>query len=129
MSALVAALAVFVVIGCSPTPTPEGASSVAAPPEIVRFDGITYERVYPPNNAVVPSSVVDRGSLVGRVEVRRSKPGGMPNNNEPKDGYASSLEPGASVYAVEGYEPSFRVTARVDWSRRLMGALRGVRES
>lgn len=112
LSAVGAVLALFVVVSCSPAPSSEG-DGVIAPIEFVRFNGITYVRAGPLKNAVVPSRTVDRGSLVGRVEVRRSEPGGMPDSNEPRDGYASSLEPGTPVYAVEGYEPSFRVTARV----------------
>lgn len=93
-----------IVVGCS--------SGTAAPVDFLRFDGITYVRSGTTYNRTVPAQLVDRASAVGEVESRRQQPGGMPRKDEPEDGYAASLEPGTPVYAVKGYDPSFRLAAR-----------------
>lgn len=95
----------IVVSGCS--------VDTAAPVEFVRFDRITYAWDGPTRgNLAVPEELVDQETVVGEIESRRGQPGGMPLEDEPDDGYASSLAPGTPVYAVKGYAPSFRLAAR-----------------
>lgn len=62
--------------------------------------------------ATIPTRLVDKDTVVGEIESRRSDPGGMPREDEPEDGYASSLAPGTPIYEVKGYDPSFRLAAR-----------------
>jgi hypothetical protein len=80
---------------------------LVAPPDSLRLGDVIYERLE-------PASVRERGPLLGKIGRR------VPNNID-KTGYewlgsgdSNHLEPGTSVYAAKGYDPSFRVVSRGD---------------
>ncbi|CAA9395771.1 MAG: hypothetical protein AVDCRST_MAG22-872 [uncultured Rubrobacteraceae bacterium] len=72
-----------------------------------RIDGILYDRGAYGQDRDVPAGAVDRRSAVGRVESRVA-------SYDLREGEATYLKPGAPLYAVEGYDPSFRLAARRD---------------
>jgi hypothetical protein len=81
---------------------------VAAPIDLVVLDGSTYYRAAEGR----PAENVDLQSVVGKVKSRL--PANEGGYERLKDGDATYLEPGASLHAVRGYDPSFRIAARTD---------------
>ena len=76
--------------------------------DFVMLDGTTYINNYPEKNLLAEE---DLGEPIGEVLCRLSD-----NVTDPgydlQNGDAGFLEPGTVVYAVIGYDPSFRVAAR-----------------
>lgn len=96
-------------VGCSSSPpsSSPGGGATAAPTDSVRIDGTLYDRGAYGQDRDVPPGAVDRRSAVGRVESRAA-------SHDLREGEATYLGPGAPLYAVEGYDPSFRLAARRD---------------
>ncbi len=100
----------MLLFGCSSTPdgsAPSSGEAVAdaAPQDSVRVDGITYHRGDYGQTSTIPAKLVDRQTLVGRVREQVA-------SYEPEEGQATELRPGTPLYAVRGYDPSFRITAK-----------------
>lgn len=93
--------------GCSsaPGPSSSGDGADAALPHSVRLDGVTYQRGAYGQDGEVPTASVDRRAAVGKVESEVA-------NYDLRDGQATYLRPGTRLYAVRGYDPSFRLAAR-----------------
>ncbi len=79
--------------------------SEAAPSDSVQIDGVTYDRVSYEENVAIADRLVDRQNLVSRVEAQVS-------SYDLEDGQATVLAPGTPLYAVKGYDVSFRLAAR-----------------
>lgn len=107
------ACAVAVALGCSSgsggqAPASGGGGAVATLANTVRLDGVTYQRGAYGQTNTVPVGAVERGRPpVGRVR-------GQVASYDLADGQATELEPGSPLYAVRGYDPSFRLAARLD---------------
>ena len=76
-----------------------------APPDSVRLDGITYERDPYGREGEIPAASVDREAPLGAVESEVAR-------YELGDGQATELRAGTRLYALRGYDPSFRLAAR-----------------
>lgn len=96
--------------GCSSPPgvsapsSAEGAAD-AAPQDSVRIDEITYVRGAYGQSSIIAAESVDQQTSVGRVQEQVA-------SYNLKDGQATKLKAGTPLYAVRGYDPSFRVAAR-----------------
>lgn len=97
---------------------------LVAPPLSLRLGDVIYERAG-------AADAGDRAARVGKIERL------VPDNIE-KTGYdwlesgnSDHLERGTPVYAVEGYDPSFRVVARGDggWTLYEVAANRGAEKT
>lgn len=83
------------------------AGAEAAPPDAVQVEGVIYSFKGNGQDDKVATGDVDRQTVVDEVEVQLSR-------YDLQDGQATYLEPGTPLYAVQGYDPSFRLAARVD---------------
>lgn len=101
-------LCAFLAAGCSQFAGNPGSSgaSVGGYGDIVKFDGITYwENAF---DADVGPGGVQPSQRFAEVEFRLQGS----QKQEVEDGDAGLLPPGTPVYALEGYDPSFRLAAR-----------------
>lgn len=96
--------------GCSAVPNGSAHSSGAeaadaAPQESVRIGGITYVRGNYGQGGTIPAKAVDQRTLVGKVKEQAA-------GYNLGEGQATRLGSGTPLYAMCGYNPSFRVAAR-----------------
>lgn len=117
MPTLVLLLCASLAPGCASVtaPSPESKPSSeesASPIDLVVLDGSTYYRAAAGRPDTIPAENVDLQSVAGKVKSRL--PANKDGYERLKDGDATYLEPGASLHAVEGYDPSFRIAARTD---------------
>jgi hypothetical protein len=100
-------------VAAAPTETPQ-VYAIIDWVNFVRFGGITYVENF--DNSARPLTESDLGPQYGTVQFKY-----VDNVHEPdymskhgKDGDAAFLEPGTPVYMVKGYQPTFRLAARMD---------------
>ena len=75
----------------------------------VRFDGIMYT-AHPRNPQVISASQL--GPEFAKVRCQLSSLAGP--TDRPQDGDSLFLEPGTTVYEIQGYDPAFRLAARMN---------------
>jgi len=80
----------------------------------IYFGGITYVENF--DNSAHPLTESDLGSQFGTVQFKYGDSVHEPDymSKHGKDGDAAFLEPGTVVYTVKGYQPTFRLAARMD---------------
>lgn len=101
------------IVGCSASPATRLSSSPAssetadyAIADSVRFHGVTYYRGSYGQDEAVPVEMVELSSAVEKVERRQAASGRLEN------GEATRLNSGTPLYAVKGYDTSFRLAAQ-----------------
>lgn len=85
-----------------------GGNAVIDYVDFVKLGGTMFTHNYPQKNRI---SEVDLGEPIGEVLCKLSDVVTDPNY-QPQNGDAGYIEPGTTIYAVKGYDPSFRVAAQ-----------------
>lgn len=101
LAAMFLLLVGVLLVSCSSS----GPVDEAAPQDSARIDGVTYARGSFGNSEEISARFVKQRAPVGKIEKQLS-------SYDLQDGQATGLGPGTSLYAVRGYDTSFRLAAR-----------------